>query len=249
MISNQIALKPFIASAAAQANLSVPAFYDKAVEELKSPGTEEFISSPEFQQPLILSQALRVKSSDQAEMIGEFSNRGVDAKTATAFAQQMTIGALASQPGIAAGLDGCFRLLMMDEKPLANTTVNADHQISIKPALEAATQAMGTDVDGFIAQAAEEYKSNPQAANDPNLAAGKEAASVFQPVPSEVQEFQAKFAAQGLPAEASDALISGLVLNAVAYEPTFRPGLNTVFGQLMQQQQGGSPSATTFEPV
>ncbi|CAN0158026.1 unnamed protein product [Phaeothamnion confervicola] len=113
-------------------------------------------------------------------------------------------------------LDMCFRATILGQKPLTETAVNDPHPISIQPALAAATKEMGTDVDTLLNQAVEDYETNPQASADPNLAAGKVAASVFQPIPAETAQFQSKFAALGLAPDASDALISGLVMNAVS---------------------------------
>lgn len=235
MISNQICLKPYVARQAAAEKMSVPAFYDKAAQELSSPEADQVVSGEQFQAPLTLTQSLRVKESDLREVTSELTQRGVSAKVAEGMARQMVLGALATQPGISSGLSQVFALTSMGEEALSQSSVNSANEFSLQPGLNHLAQQMETTVDGLLTQLSEGY-AQPGATAEPKIQGNVQAASVFRPVPSEVAELEARFQAQGLSSEASGAIVSGLVLSTAAFEPKFREGLNQAMGICMMEQ-------------
>jgi len=224
MISNQICLKPYVASLAAAKNVSVPAFYATAARELSTPQADQVVASEKFQAPLTLTQSLRLKESDLKEVTSELTGRGVSAAMADATARGMVLGAIATQPGMFAGLGQVLAILSLDEKPLSQSAVNSANEFSIQPGLNHIAEQMETNVEGLLSKLATGY-AQPGATRDPKIQGNIQAASIFRPVSSEVAELEAKFQAQGLSAEASGAIVSGLVLSAAAYEPKFREGL------------------------
>ncbi len=235
MISNQICLKPYVARQAAAEKMSVPAYYDKAAKELCSPEADQVVQGEQFQAPLSLTHSLRVKDSDLKEVTCELTQRGVSPKVAEGMARQMVLGAMATQPGMAAGLSQVFAMMSLGEEPLSQSSVNSANEFSIKPGLDHLAKQMDTNVDGLLTQLTEGY-NQPGATAEPKIQGNVQAASVFRPVASEVAELEAKFQAQGLSSEASGAIVSGLVLSTAAFEPKFRDGLNQTMNILMMEQ-------------
>ena len=232
MISNQICLKPYVAYQAASEKMSVPAFYDKAAAELASPDADAVVSGKEFQSTLSLTHSLRLKEADLKEVTSELTQRGVSAKVAEGMARQMALGAMALQPGMAAGLSQVFAMMSLSDEPMTQTAVNGAQEFSIKPGLDNLATQMDTTVDGLLTQMTEGY-NQPGAVAEPKIQGNVLAASIFRPVGSEVSEFEGKFAAQGLSSEASGAIVSGLLLSAAGLEPNFRGGLNQAMSILM----------------
>lgn len=245
MISNQICLKPYVARQAAAEKMSVPAFYDKAAEQLSSPDADQVVQSEQFQAPLTLTHSLRVKESDLKEVTSELTQRGVSPKVAEGMARQMVLGAMATQPGMAAGLSQAFAMMALGEEALSQSSVNSAHEFSIKPGLDHLAKQMDTTVDGLLNQLTEGY-NQPGATDEPKIQGNVQAASIFRPVASEVAELEAKFQAQGLSTEASGAIVSGLVLSTAAFEPKFRDGLNQTMNILMMEQDDKN-NANYFE--
>lgn len=232
MITNQICLKPYVAREAANAKLSVPAFYDKAAQELASPDADALVQGEEFQSTLNLTRSLRIKEADLKEVTSELTQRGVSAKVAEGMARQMVLGAMALQPGMAAGLNQVFALLTISDDKMTQSAVNDAQEFSVKPGLEKLAGQMDTNMEGLLAQFSEGY-TQPGAVTDPKIQGNVLAASVFRPIGSEVSELESKFASQGLSPEASAALVSGLVLSAASLEPNFQAGLNQTLSILM----------------
>jgi len=235
MISNQICLKPYVARQAAAEKMSVPAFYDKAAEELSSPEADKVIAGTEFQSGLTLTNSLRIKESDLKEVTSELTQRGVSPKVAEGMARQMVLGAMATQPGMAAGLSQVFAMMTLEEQPLSQSSVNDTNEFSLKPGLDHLANQMETTVDGLLTQMTEGYQQ-PGASEEPKIQSNVLAASIFRPIGSEISELEAKFQAQGLSPEASGAIVSGLLLTTASLEPKFRGGFNQSIGVLMMEQ-------------
>lgn len=245
MISQQIAIKPFLGRIAEREKTSYADMLKSAAQDMAALPVEEFLSSKEAKSAQDMGQLLRINAQ---EVQSELAQQNVDPRVATFFVQNMAITALAMEPGTAVALDGAMRLLMMGEKPLAESSVK-EGQLQLAPSLEHVAGQMGTDVNGLLLQVTEEYKAHPEldANQKARLDSTINTASVFQLNPSEVGQLQERLAQHGVTGYQSDAIVSSLVMNAVAYEPTLRSGLDGIFGIYYR---GEKPLAeSSYQPV
>ena len=245
MISNQIALKPFMGRLAQREGQSYDQMVQTQGQGMASIPEDQFLNDPQVKGSEDFAKGLRLKASDIAEMQADFGKQGVNTKLTTALVNMMAVTAMALEPSTAAGLDGAMRLLLMGEKPLENSAVQ-NGEIAIKPSMERIAKELDTDVSGMLKQVAAEYKSaSPEdvAKGQARMDATIKTASVFNVAPGEVAELQDTLKKEGLDDKQSEALISGLVVNAVAYEPTFRAGLDQIFGLQYRQEKPMTESA------
>lgn len=245
---NQIALKPFLGRVAQREGQSYESLMKSAASDLASLNADEFLSSPEAQANQGLGRVLRVSAADAQEITADFTAQKVDLRVTGAFIAGMATTALAMDPGTALGLDGAMRLLMMGEKPLAESSVK-DDQLTLQPSLQQVAGQLETDVPGLLKQAAGEYKAHPEfdADSKKRADAAISTASVIKLNDAEVGSLRSTLAQEGLNDYQQDALISGLVMNAVAYEPTFRAGLDGIFGMYYRNEKPFEESS--FQPV
>lgn len=241
MTLNQIALKPFLNRVAQREGQSYEAIMQSAASDLSQMSADEFLSMPETKANVDLGRVLRVDSSD-------VKLEGVDPRITSAFIAGMATTALAMDPGTAMALDGPMRLLMMGEKPLDESSIKND-QLTLQPSLQKIAQQMETDVPGLLSQAASEYKSHPDFAEREKAQADAAiaTASVIKLDAAEVGQLKDTLGKEGLNDYQQEALIGGLVMNAVAYEPAFRPALDGIFGMYYR---GDKPmEESSYTPV
>ncbi|MBS2037080.1 hypothetical protein JST97_18980 [bacterium] len=242
MNCNQIALKPFVGRLAQREGMSYDQLIKGTASELAQVPAEAFTQSPEVKGSTDMAALLRVKSTDMNELKGDLTTAGVSPEVAQGYANMMVVTALAMDPCAAVGLDGVMRILMSNEKPLGQSAVE-NGQLNLAPSLNHLAEQMGQDLTSLLKEAAKDCKeAKPSESDLARVANTTKIASAFRVNSSEIEKLQGTLSEEGLNAQQSEALISGLVLNAVAFEPTLRKGLDQMTGLAMQEAyQGRKP--------
>lgn len=231
MISSQIALKPFIGRLAAREGTDYDGLINGQAQEMAAvTNPDEFLQDAHLKSALSLTSAVRVAPADTQEIQGTLSSAGVDARLSQAFTSNLAVMAMALDPICSLGLDGAMRMLMTGEKALPESAV-VNGELKLQPALEFTAKAMDTDANGLVTMLAEEYKAHPEMKENEKARADAalKTASLFRVDSSEMQGLESKLAAQGLNAEQTQYAVSGLVMNAIGMEPTFRGALDSMF--------------------
>ena len=243
MNANQIAFKPFVTRLAQREGMSYDQMIQSQGSQLASVPVEEFVGSKDVQGSNDFARVVRAQSSDIQQMQAELTQIGVNPKVAEGYANMMLVTALALDPCTATGLDSAMRMLLLDEKPLETSAVQSG-QLNLQPALDKLTQEMGTDLPTLLSQAAQEYKeATPEQLGSPKLADQTRLASIFQVNPGDICQLQDSLSKEGLTEQQSDGIISGLVLSAVAFEPSLRPGLHQIASLIMRDEKPMAESA------
>ena len=243
MISNQLALKPFMTRLAQREGMSYSEMLTTQANGLKDVPEDQFVNDPQVKGSGDFARSLNLKASDLAEVRGDLAKVGLNARVSEGMINMMAVTAMAMEPGVAVGLDGAMRLVALGEKPLDNSAVK-DGKLDLQPALEHMATEMKTDVASMLKEAAAEAKTaKPEDVAAPRIDDLIKTASVFPVTAGSLEKLADTFKQEGLSDRQTDAMVSTLVLGAIGYEPTFRPGLNQIFGVLMQQQEPMKESA------
>jgi hypothetical protein len=240
MISNQIALKPFLQKVATADRMSYPEMIKGAAQDAASQPVEEFLQDKQVQGMADFAKVLRVNASQVAEVQADLAAEKVDPRMATVFINNMVITAFAMEPGSAVALDGAMRLIMMGEEPLSQSAVE-DGTLKLSPGVARSSQQMELGENGMVSFLAENFKENPVPDERAQfqIDSSKKLASVLRLDEKEVEQYRTQFAQQGLNSEQSEGALGLLVMNAVAQEPTFRNTLGNGIAMIQMRQPEG----------